>query len=333
MHVLFSLAAVLGLVALAYAGALANLQVLFGVVIPYLAVAGFLVGVAYRIMKWARSPVPFRIPTTCGQQSSLAWIKGDTLDNPSCTVGVLGRMALEVLFFRSLFRNTKSDIVDQKTLTFGPTKWLWGAALIFHWSFLVILVRHLRFFAEPVPCLITLASDLDGFFQVGLPILYLTDLAILVGLTYLFVRRVVIPQIRYISLASDYFPLFLILGVAISGVLMRYFYKVDVVAVKALTMGLLTFSPPELSGIGPIFYVHLFLVSALLLYFPFSKLMHMGGVFLSPTRNLANNNRVMRHINPWNPEVKKHHYWEWQEEFKDKIEAAGLPLDTEIKKD
>ena len=39
-------------------------------------------------------------------------------------------------------------------------------------------------------------------------------------------------------------------------------------------------------------------MSALAAYFPFSKLMHMAGVFLSPTRNLANNNRMVRHVNP-----------------------------------
>ena len=76
-------------------------------------------------------------------------------------------------------------------------------------------------------------------------------------------------------------------------------------------------------------FVHLLLVSVLAAYFPFSKLMHMGGVFLSPTRNLANNNRAVRHINPWNYPVKIHTYAEWEEEFRDKIEAAGLPLEAE----
>ena len=71
----------------------------------------------------------------------------------------------------------------------------------------------------------------------------------------------------------------------------------------------------------------MFLLSILIAYFPFSKLMHMGGVFLSPTRNLANNNRMKRHVNPWNAPVKVHTYEEWEEEFKDKIKAAGLPLE------
>jgi hypothetical protein len=77
------------------------------------------------------------------------------------------------------------------------------------------------------------------------------------------------------------------------------------------------------------FLIHLLLVSALAAYFPFSKLMHMGGVFLSPTRNLANNNRSQRHVNPWNYPVKTHSYAEWEDEFRDKLKAADLPLETE----
>jgi hypothetical protein len=51
-------------------------------------------------------------------------------------------------------------------------------------------------------------------------------------------------------------------------------------------------------------------------------------VFLSPTRNLANDNRRRRHVNPWNPEVEVHTYAQWEEEFRDKIEACGIPLDS-----
>ena len=72
----------------------------------------------------------------------------------------------------------------------------------------------------------------------GVPLLYMTDVVLLGAVTYLFLRRVFIPQVKYISLAADYFPLFLIFGIAASGVLMRYFYKVHIVGVKELAMGL-----------------------------------------------------------------------------------------------
>ena len=319
--------AVLALVPLIGVGA-AGWYFLFGVILPYAAFAAFLIGVAYRVTKWARSPVPFRIPTTCGQEKSLPWIRNNGLENPHNTAGVIGRMALEVLLFRSLFRNTKMGLTNQKVV-YGSTKWLWLGGLVFHWAFLFILLRHLRFFTEPVLPLVNLLAGLDGFFQIGVPTLYLTDAAILLAVTYLFLRRVALPQVRYISLSADYFPLFLILGIALSGVLMRHIYKVDLLRVKEWAMGLASFHPVLPEGVGLFFFVHLFLVSALIAYFPMSKLMHMGGVFLSPTRNLANNNRMRRHINPWNYPVKVHTYEEYEDDFRDKMEAAGLPLERE----
>ena len=180
---------------------------------------------------------------------------------------------------------------------------------------------------EPVPRLVVALEKLDGFFQVGAPVLYVSDVIIVVALLYLLVRRLLDAQVRYISLLADYFALFLILGLAVSGILIRYFTRVDIVAIKQLAIGLVTFSPIVPKEVGSLFFVHLFLLSTLAAYFPFSKLMHMGGVFLSPTRNLANNNRMKRHINPWNYPVKVHTYAEWEAEFHDKIVAAGLPLD------
>ena len=137
------------------------------------------------------------------------------------------------------------------------------------------------------------------------------------------------PQLRYLSLPSDYFALFLLLGITLSGDLMRYVFKVDVIQAKELVMSLIRFHPAVPDGIGAIFYIHLFLVSALVAYFPLSKLMHMGGVFLSPTRNLANNSRAKRHVNPWDYPVHVHTYQEYEDEFRDKLIAAEIPLDKE----
>lgn len=330
MGITISLVITLALVLIVTVGVgVLHLSFVFGVIIPYLAFATFLAGLVYKVVKWAKSPVPYRIPVTGGQQKSLPWIKDNKLDNPSTTAGVVGRMVLEIFLFRSLFRNTKSELREGPKLTYQWEKWLWLAGLMFHWSFLIIFIRHLRFFTEPVPALVKFMDGLDGFFQVGLRALYVTDIAILIAVAYLLIRRVVIPQVRYISLPSDYFPLFLILGLAISGFLMRYVYRVDVTAVKELTMGLVTFTPGVPQGIGVIFYIHLFLVSVLFAYFPFSKLMHMGGVFLSPTRNLPNDSRERRHINPWNYPVKVHTYEQYEEEFRDKLIMAGLPVEKD----
>ena len=330
MKALFSFIVVLFLVLVAYAGVeLANMRFLFGVVIPYAAVASFIIFMIVRILKWGSSPVPFRIPTTCGQQKSLPWIKQSKLENPSSVLGVLGRMALEVFFFRSLFRNLKTQTHEGTQLAYGEAKWLWLAGLAFHWSFLLILIRHLRFFTEQVLFPVQILEMLDSFLQIGAPLLYMTDVVLLAAVFYLFLRRIGIPQVRYISLFADYFPLFLILGIGLTGVLMRYFIKTDVVSVKMLAMSLVSFKPAVPNGIGVIFYIHLFLLSVLFAYFPFSKLVHMGGVFMSPTRNMVANNRWKRHVNPWNYPVHVHTYAEYENDFREKMKNAGLPVEKE----
>ncbi len=307
----------------------ASLYFLFGVIVPYAALLTFLAGVVYRAVKWGRTPVPFHIPTTCGQQKTLPWIKQSKIENPSTTGGVVVRMLLEVFLFRSLFRNLKTEMHEGPKLTYGSDKWLWLAGLSFHWSFLIILVRHLRFFTQNVPGVVQIVGSLDSFLQIGLPLLYITDVIFLAAVAYLFIRRVAIQPVKYISLAADYFPLFLLLAIGCSGVLMRYFLKVDVVSVKMFTMSLVSLRPRIVPGVGTLFYVHLFLVSTLFAYFPWSKLMHMGGVFLSPTRNLANNSRMKRHVNPWNYPVKVHTYEEYEDDFRAKMKMAGVPVEKE----
>lgn len=317
-----------------------DLRLAFGVIIPYAAMAIFFVGIVIRVLDWASSPVPFRIPTTAGQQWSFPWIKSNRVDNPKGTGGTIVRMIFEVLLFRSLFRNTRLEYrrFDGKPkIDFEWEKWLWLAALVFHWSFLVIFLRHFRFFMDPVPGFVHILESLDGFLEMGplplaglgVPGVYITDMLILLALAYLFIRRVYVSQTRYISLPSDYFPLFLILALGISGMLMRYFLRVDITSVKELVIGLFRFTPTVPEGLGTIFFIHLFLLCVLIAYFPFSKLMHFAGVFLSPTRNLSNNSRFVRHVNPWNYPVKVHTYEEYEDEFREAMVEAGLPVEKQ----
>ena len=332
MGALISLVAVAVLVLLAAVGASAGdgLRFVLGVVVPGVAFAVFLGGIIYRVVRWARSPVPFRIPTTAGQAKSLPWIRNNELESPSGLPGVIGRMALEVLAFRSLFRNTRVEVLPEKEkVNYIADKALWAAALAFHWAMFIVVLRHFRFFIEPVPAWVTALQSVDGFFQVGLPVYYLTTFLMVVGLAYLLARRFFDPKIRYISLATDYFALYLLLGIALTGILMRHVEKIDVAQVKAAIAGWASFQPVPPVGVGLWYFVHIALVSVLLVYFPFSKLLHAPGVFLSPTRNLANTNRIRRHINPWNPEVQGHSYAEWEDEFRDKLKASGYALEKE----
>jgi nitrate reductase gamma subunit len=303
---------------------------LFGVVVPYAAAAIFVLGFLFRMVDWLRRPVPFRITTTAGQEKSLDWIPYSRLESPANAAQAWVRVLLEVLFFRSLFRNNKAEMRDGPSFTFASSKWLWLGGLAFHWSMLVIVLRHTRFFFTELPGFIQPLEVADRFMELTLPAFYLTDAVVLAAITFLFLRRLSDAKLSIISLPTDYFPLMLIGGIAVAGVLMRYVDKVNIMTVKALTMNMAQLSFDPVPGdIGPIFYVHLFLVSVLLFYFPFSKLMHMGGIFLSPTRNLANNSREKRHVNPWNKPIKFRTYAEYEDEFREKMKKAKIPVEKE----
>ena len=237
MIVSFVAALLIGLAA--WTGSQAGLQYLFGMALPLLAVVVFIGGMIWRVLYWAKSPVPFAIPTTGGQERSLDWIKPARLDTPTTKAGVVGRMLLEVLLFRSLFRNTVTRVDPQNMrITYFSSKWLWLFALLFHYCFLVTFIRHFRFFLEPVPICLEWVEFFDGILQVGAPTLFISNVLIVCALAFLFLRRLVNPKLRYISMANDYFPLFIIIGLVSTGICMRYFDKIDVAQAKVFIMGL-----------------------------------------------------------------------------------------------
>lgn len=330
MHRFIAFAVVAAMAAAGYwGGSMPQLQFFFAVILPALSIAIFLAGFVAKIWSWARTPVPFCIPTTVGQQKSLAWIKQDKIGNPTDYCHVWRRMAAEIFLFRSLFRNVKAEMGSNGWIGYPVEKWLWLFGLLFHWSFLIVVLRHLRFFFVPTPQPLLWLEALDGFLRLDLQPLFLSGVLLLVGISALYLRRVLIPQVRYISHGIDFIPLYLIAGIALTGLLLRYVWPTDVVAVKALTMGWISFRPVSPANISPLFFMHLTLVCALLAWFPFSKLMHMGGIFLTPTRNQRANSREIRHINPWNYPVAVHTYEEYEDEFREKMRGCGLPLEKE----
>ena len=333
-----SLLLVLLIGAIAWAGAAIGLAGLFGVALPYVAVVVFIAGVVWRMVYWAKSPVPFCIPTTGGQEQSLDFIKQAKFDCPSTTWGVVQRMFLEVFCFRSLFRNTVADVREFDPVSNGPrtiyfsSKWLWVFALLFHYCFLLVFIRHFRFFMEPVPSCIRFLETIDGIMQFGSPRFFWTGGLVLTALLFLLARRIFNQRLRYLSLANDYFPLWLLISIVGTGICLRYFDKTEIAQVKIFVMGLTHFAPVATTGINALFFTHLTLVCVLLIYFPFSKLMHMPGVFFSPTRNMACNSRRVRHINPWNPPKQYFTYAEYEDTYRDAMADAGLPLEKQPEK-
>ncbi len=299
----------------------------------YGAAACSLGGLSWRIWRWASTPEPFQIPTTTGQQPSLAGIAASRVESPSTRLGVVGRMALELLLFRSLFRNTAAgptfgngEVAAKPA--FLERKGLWLAALAFHWSLLVVFVRHRRLFVHPVPRVADALAAVDGFFQVGLPHWYVTDLVLVAAIFYLLFRRLSNPLLTYITLPADYLALGALLAVSGTGIVVRYIARTDLVAVRQFTLSLASLAPAPLPAPGFWLAAHLLSVSFLLAILPATKMVHLAGAWFSPTRNQRNDSRRRRRVNPWNAPVPVHTYEAWEEEFKDKLQAAGIPMES-----
>jgi nitrate reductase gamma subunit len=187
--------------------------------------------------------------------------------------GVAFRVVREVAVFESLFKSNKP---------------LWLFAVTFHFGLFVVLARHLRYFQQPVAAVVALVQP---FGVVG-------GLAMVGGLVLLLVRRVVVPRIAWISGPSDILLLLLLIAIGGSGMAMKAFAHTDIVAVKAFFVGLMAFELHPLPA-DPLLAAHLGLVAALMMVFPFSKLLHVPGIFFAPTRTQADNPREHRHLAAW----------------------------------
>ena len=157
---------------------------------------------------------------------------------------------------------------------FKADKWLWAGAWIFHVALAAVLFRHLRYFTYPIPSLVLFMETVALFFGC------LFGAAAL----FLFWRRLALPRTLYISNIPDYFALVLLGLITGTGLAVSYWLHVNIVDVKSFILGLMTLRPVEIPR-HPLFLLHLFFVLLLMLYFPFSKLLHAGGIFFSPSRH------------------------------------------------
>lgn len=236
----------------------------------FLFLAAFLVlivGVGRRIYIYATTPAPLKIPTTPA---------------PVTQTGVVLRMFREVVFFESLFKSTK---------------WTWLFSWMFHFGLLLVLMRHLRYFIDP-----------DNIFwpiiELVQPFGMYAGFAMVAGLLGLWSRRFLVDRVRYISALSDHMMLALLVFIGASGLTMKFISHTDIVAVKSFFSNLFTFGWGALPTDGPLL-VHLSLVAILMLIFPFSKLLHVPGIFFSPTRNQVDNPREKRHQAEWTKKFEK----------------------------
>jgi nitrate reductase gamma subunit len=104
-----------------------------------------------------------------------------------------------------------------------------------------------------------------------------------------------VDRVRYISSPSDHLFLILLLAIGASGLLMKYVIHTDIDAFKDFTIGLVRLDWKSLPA-DPAVLIHLALVAALMIVFPFSKLLHGPGLFFNPTRYQVDNARERRHV-------------------------------------
>ncbi|HAK74805.1 MAG TPA: nitrate reductase, partial [Sporomusaceae bacterium] len=96
------------------------------------------------------------------------------------------------------------------------------------------------------------------------------------ALVVLFYRRVDIPEVKRLSDPADYFELLLLLAIVITGMHMRTVSEVNLPVIREYLGSLIMLQPLAIPQ-EPIFMSHFFLVNVLMLYLPFSKLIHMAG--------------------------------------------------------
>lgn len=230
----------------------------------YVATGVFVFGLGHKIRQYAKTPSPLKIAVTPA---------------PITPSGVGWRLTREVVLFESLFRSSK---------------WTWIFGWTFHAALLLVVLRHLRYFQEPVWTPIVLIQALGAY----------AGFALIFGLGGLWARRFLVDRVRYISTPSDHLMLLLLICIGLSGLGMRFVAHTDIIAVKMFMLGLMRFSIQPLPS-DPLLLIHLSLVAVLMIIFPISKLLHAPGLFFSPTRNMTDNPREARHVTSWASAVDK----------------------------
>jgi nitrate reductase gamma subunit len=227
----------------------------------YAATLLLVVGVVRKIVMYSRTPAPLKIPTTPA---------------PLTKSGVAWRITKEVTVFQSLFKSNK---------------WIWLFGWIFHVALALVLLRHLRYFQEPVWTVVALVQPYGKY----------AGFAMIVGLAGLWARRFLVDRVRYITSLSDHLMLALLIAIGLSGLAIKYLAHTDIVALKAYMLGLMRFDLQPLPADGFVL-LHLSMVIILMVVFPISKLLHAPGLFFMPSRNQVDNPREVRHTAGWTAE-------------------------------
>ena len=228
---------------------------LVGGVLPYITIVVFIVGMAYRLMVWKKTPQP-----------------GKMALYPNSTGGSLvGGILKEVFFFPSLFKGDRT---------------LWIFSWVFHAMLALVFLGHVRVFTGIIDSvLISMGVSTAGVTWMSSTFGGAAGIIMLATGALLLIRRFTTERVKQITNFSDFFALFLLLSIIVTGDLMRFSAgaHIDLVHTRAWAVSLLTFSPtmPAAAAGNMAFLVHALLAQLLIMYIPFSKVLHLGGIFFT----------------------------------------------------
>lgn len=218
-----------------------------GQVFPYLAAGIFIVGMIWRVRAWLKVPVPFPL----------------TLFPTSVNISDrIGRVCRELLGFPSLWCGDEG---------------LWPWAWLMHGTLAMVIIGHLVGISALGLQFTAIGFTAGQSLALSALMGTSTGVVMFVALIVLLYRRTAVPVVKRLSDPADYFDLLLLLSIVVSGLHMRMTsLHVDLMAIRAYLAGIISFHPVPIPHEW-IFVSHFFLVNVLLIYIPFSKLVHFAG--------------------------------------------------------
>ena len=228
-------------------------RLIVGGILPYVAVTVFVVAMIYRVYVWRKLPSPpmtlFPAPAT-GRANTINTLK-------------------EAAFFRSLF---------------GGDRVLWGFAWTFHVVLALVFVGHFRVFTNVDSVLMTAGMSEAGIQAMSSGAGGAAGIVILVAAVLLLLRRLIIGRVREITGWGDLLALLLIGTILITGNMMRFGAEhFDLALTREYFLSLASFRGVGAAAVlqNNVFLLHMGLALLLVMYIPFSKILHFGGIFFS----------------------------------------------------
>jgi nitrate reductase gamma subunit len=157
--------------------------------------------------------------------------------------------------------------------TFSISKTLWAFSIIFHLGLLLVVLGHIRTVTEFGFLWSWFNLDAEGIDRVGFAMGMVAGGLMLSGAILLLARRFT-PNMRVLSIFQDYFVLGMLLIIILLGFAMRLWMPIHVDEIQHYARGVLTFQAAvEVNNI--LFLWHFFVAQLLIMYLPFSKLIHV----------------------------------------------------------